>query len=108
MTKEARFSIVNTTVSGEEDARKLAEKIVAEKLAACAQYMPIRSVYRWKGAVESAPEFLLIAKTRTSLAPKLVAFIRANHAYEVPEILVTRLEDGLPEYLAWIEAETGE
>ncbi|MBN1676760.1 MAG: divalent-cation tolerance protein CutA [Kiritimatiellae bacterium] len=108
MTDEPGFCIVNTTVSDLEQAGVLADEIVEARLAACVQAMPIKSVYRWKGAVEHASEVLLIAKTRAALAGRLTNFIREKHPYEVPEILVTPVVDGLPEYLRWISGEVVE
>ena len=106
MNTRVKCVVVNTTVAKKADARALARKIVDARLAACGQYLRIRSIYRWKGAVESAGEFLVLAKTRAALAGRLVAFIRRHHPYEVPEILVTPVLSGLPEYLNWIADET--
>ena len=97
---------MNTTLPSANAARSLARRIVSARLAACAQHFPIHSVYRWKGAVESAAEFMLVAKTTARLAPALVAFIRTRHPYELPEILVARIDGGLPDYLRWIARET--
>lgn len=99
-------AIVNTTMPDEAAARRMASRIVTSRLAACAQIMPIHSVYRWKGRIESAPECLVVCKTRASLAERLVRFIRRHHPYEVPEILFQPILGGLPEYVAWIDAET--
>jgi periplasmic divalent cation tolerance protein len=106
MSRKAKYVIVNTTVATEKAARALARQVVAGRLAACVQYLPIRSIYRGKGSVESASECLLLAKTRATLARGLVRFIRKRHAYEVPEILVTSVKGGLADYLSWISAET--
>lgn len=101
-----KIVVVNTTVENEKQALALADLIVRSRLAACVQLLPIRSVYRWKGKVERASEYLLLAKTRASLAGKLVLRIKAHHAYDVPEILVTPVLKGHPPYLAWVKAET--
>ena len=106
MTRKTGFVIVSTTVARKAEAEKLANLIVGLKLAACVQYMPIRSVYRWKGAVESGAEFLLLAKTTASASKRLVSAIKKNHAYEVPEILVTPVTGGFAGYLSWISEET--
>jgi periplasmic divalent cation tolerance protein len=106
--RRGRFVVVGTTVDRRAAARRLAERIVESRLAACAQFFPIRSVYRWKGKVESANECLLLAKTRADLASRLVRFIRRHHAYEVPEIVVTPILGGWKDYLDWIAAETGD
>jgi len=98
--------IVNTTVAVKADAQKLAGAIIRSRLAACVQFTPIHSVYRWKGKVESAPEYLLLAKTRSSLAADLLAFIKRRHPYEVPEILVMPVIDAYGKYREWVEKET--
>ena len=102
----SEFIVVTTTVGSEREARELAAAVVGEKLAACVQCVPVHSTYRWKGVVESAAEFLLLAKTRASLADALTAFIRGRHSYELPEIVVTPIVGGLAPYLQWIRDET--
>ena len=106
MSRKMGFVIVSTTIDGANRAEKLAGQIVESRLAACVQYMPASSVYRWKGNIEKAKEYLLLSKTKSSLAMKLVAFIRKNHSYEVPEIVITKIAGGLGEYLSWIDQET--
>ena len=98
--------IVTTTVGDEKAAANLAAAIVDARLAACVQCLPVHSTYRWKGARESAAEFLLLAKTRAALAERLTAFIREAHSYELPEIVVTPIVGGLAPYLEWIRSET--
>ncbi len=108
MTRDSDFVVVSTALGEEAEARKLAGRIVEAKLAACVQYTPIQSTYRWKGAVESASEYLLLAKTRASLAGELTALIEKVHSYELPEIIVTPITGGSEKYLKWIREETGE
>jgi periplasmic divalent cation tolerance protein len=108
MCAEADYVVVTTTVESDEDAGKLAQGVVKERLAACVQKTPIQSTYWWKGSVESSSEQLLLMKTRASLSGKLTEFIKQNHSYEVPEIVVLPLMGGHPDYLHWIEAETTE
>ncbi|MEI6218563.1 MAG: divalent-cation tolerance protein CutA [bacterium] len=100
------FVVVSTTVANRAKALKLATIVVRQKLAACVQYLPIGSVYRWKGKVETASEYLLLAKTRAQKASELVSFIRKHHTYELPEITVMPIIGGLGEYLDWIKRET--
>lgn len=102
MCEPSEFVVVSTTVESRKDAEKLANLVVAERLAACVQVLPIASVYRWKGEVESASEHLLLAKTRRSRTPALMTKIRESHTYDVPEIVVTPIIDGSPDYLAWL------
>ena len=106
MPAKSRYISLTTTVDSRQRAQALARRIVNSRLAACVQTMPIRSVYHWKGSVETAEEFLLIVKTRATLTQVLVNLIRSVHAYELPEIVVTPITGGLKEYLDWIGAET--
>ena len=98
--------VATTTVATEAEADTLAQALIEARLAACVQTVPIRSLYRWKGAVEKETETLLTIKTRRSLRDALIAELRRRHPYEVPEILIMPVEGGLPAYLDWIMAET--
>ena len=103
-----RLLQVVTTVSKRRDADRISRAVVEKRLAACAQVVgPIRSVYRWKGKIESAVEWMVVMKTRETLYPKLEKAIRAMHPYEVPEIVATRIERGSRSYLDWVKSETG-
>jgi periplasmic divalent cation tolerance protein len=106
MSMKTKIVVVSTTVDSEGEAGRLSGLIVAEKLAACVQYMTIHSTYRWKGRVVMNEECLLLSKTQASLAEQLVAFIKKNHSYEVPEITVTPIIGGYDGYLKWIASET--
>ena len=105
MTRKCECAVVSTTVADESAAADLAGRAVEARLAACAHIAPIRSVYRWKGVVERDSEVSLRFKTMPDRAEDLVAFIRSNHSYELPEILVERAEAS-PDYLAWVKVET--
>ena len=100
--------VVTTAVADAASAKKLAGAIIAARLAACVQFFPIHSTYRWKGKVESAREVSIVCKTTRRLSGKLVKFIRGKHSYELPEIVVTPVVGGLQEYLDWVEAEVRE
>ena len=90
-----------------EAAEMLAETLVAERLAACVGRVGgVRSVYRWKGAVERSDEVQLVVKTADAALPRLVARIRALHPYEVPEIVAIDASWVLPEYAKWVEDES--
>ncbi len=98
--------VVSTTVEQSDDADRLADAVVAAKLAACVQVMPIRSTYRWEGRIEHASELLLSMKTRRDASEALMAFVRERHPYKVPELTVMAIEGGSPGYLEWIRSET--
>lgn len=100
---------VFVTCSSEEESLKIARQIVQERLAACVNMIsPVRSVYRWQGAVEEAQEWLLIIKTRGELFAALEERIRGLHSYSVPEIIAVPIRAGSARYLEWIEQETRE
>jgi periplasmic divalent cation tolerance protein len=96
--------IVLCTVPDETAARRIASALVTERLAACVNVVPgITSVYRWKGATETAAELLLIIKTTATVYAQLQDRVRALHPYELPEVIAVSIDHGLPEYLAWIK-----
>ena len=83
--------------------------LVEERLAACGHVIgPIRSVYRWQGAVHDEPEARVALHTRRSLVPAVVARTAELHPYDIPCVIALSLKDGNPEYLRWIVDETRE
>ena len=99
---EARIVLVTCTSRGE--ARKIAGGVVGARLAACVNIVsaPVESVYRWKGKVEKAKEFLLIIKTTAGRLAKLESKVARLHSYDVPEFLVMGVEGGSADYLRWL------
>ncbi|WP_084955840.1 divalent-cation tolerance protein CutA [Thermoactinospora rubra] len=99
---------VTTTASSSDEAARLARAVTEARLAACVQILgPIRSVYWWDGEVQDEQEWQLVMKTTADALPALESHIKANHSYDVPEIVATPIVGGSAEYLAWVSAETG-
>ncbi len=99
--------LVITNLPDSTSAEALARKLVEGRLAACVNILsPCRSVYRWQGTLESAAEVPVLIKTTAERYAALEAAIRAAHPYELPEIVAVSIERGLPEYLAWVAADT--
>jgi periplasmic divalent cation tolerance protein len=97
--------LVSTTCASAEEAQRLARMLVEERLAACVQIVPhVRSVYRWRGAVEESDEWLLLIKSRRDLFENMQRRLRAAHSYELPEIVALAVVDGEPDYLSWVDA----
>ena len=95
--------VVLTTFPDADEAGRLAREIVVSKLAACAQILPkMTSVYFWEGKVQTEPEHLLLIKTLEEKFDELSEFIRANHSYEVPEIVAIPAAKVSDDYLNWI------
>ncbi len=96
--------VVLTTTPNLTEAESLAEKIVAEKLAACVQVLPeMRSFYFWEGEIQKEREHLLLIKTLPEKFDELEKFILANHSYDVPEIVALPGEKVSESYLGWIK-----
>lgn len=95
--------IVLTTAADADEARRLGQALVEERLAACATLVPaVESIYRWQGKVEQATETLLLLKTSAAQLAELEAKLCALHSYEVPEFLVLPIEAASEIYLAWL------
>ena len=95
------YSIVYTTTSSKDEARKIAAKLVEKKLAACVNIHAIDSLYSWEGNIEEDEEFALSIKTITSKVQEITENIRKMHSYELPAIISWEIS-GEADYLKWI------
>lgn len=90
-------------------AERVGVSIVEAGLAACVNILPgMRSIYRWKGAIERAEEAVVFFKTRADLAGPLTEAVAARHPHETPAIVVLPIVGGDARYLDWISAETSD
>ena len=97
---------VLTTIDTREAAEHIARVAVERRLAACAQISgPIRSIYRWKGKIETADEWLCTLKTTSARFAEVERAINELHSYETPEIVAIPAA-GSGEYLSWVEDAT--
>jgi periplasmic divalent cation tolerance protein len=96
--------VVLVTCPTVAEARRIARAVVEARLAACVNILPgaVRSIYRWKGKVESAQERLLLIKTSRKRLAKLLATVERLHSYDVPEFIALPIAAGPPKYLAWL------
>jgi periplasmic divalent cation tolerance protein len=105
-TKSAagKYVVVLVTCGSRAEAQRIARAIVSRRLAACANLLqaPVHSVYRWKGKVENAREFLLLIKTSARRLPALQAEVKRLHSYDVPEFIALPIIAGSPAYLRWL------
>ncbi len=98
--------LIYLTAPDEETAARLAHALVEERLAACVNVLgAIRSVYRWKGAVEQAGEVALLAKTVEASVDPLSRRVKELHPYECPCIVALPIRGGDPAFLDWIVRE---
>jgi len=99
--------VVLTNLPDRASAQRLAHSLVENHAAACVNILSeCSSVYRWQGKVESASEVPLLIKTTRSAYPRVEELIRAQHPYELPEIIAVSVAAGLPAYLQWVVQET--
>lgn len=96
--------VVLVTCASRKEAERLARAVMGKKLAACVNIAsaPVKSVYRWKGKVETATEFPLVMKTTRRKFSALEKEIRRRHSYETPEIIALPILAGSVAYLRWI------
>lgn len=93
---------VTTTFGRRESADACAQRLVAARLAACVQVDgPVRSVYRWRGAVESAEEWRCVCKTTLGRRADCLATIAELHDYETPQVIVAEVAASAA-YAAWV------
>ncbi len=100
------FCIVLTTAGSDTAAAAITDRLLADRLAACVQVLPIDSAYVWKGAIARDQEKLLLIKAKTADWPAIEDAIRAVHDYETPEIVRIDMAAASQAYLDWIAAST--
>lgn len=96
--------VVLVTCGSVDEARRIGHALVEERLAACVNVIqaPIESIYRWKGRVDTATEFLMVIKTSRGRFASLEERIKKLHSYDIPEIIAVPIEKGSRDYLAWL------
>jgi len=98
--------VIFSACDSEEQAARLARHLVELRLAACVNIVAgARSIYRWKGAMEEASEWLLVIKSRRDLFSAIRAEVSKMHSYEVPELVALPVVEGSEGYLAWMDRE---
>ena len=95
--------IAISTFPDPETANRIAEALVAGKLAACANLIPgVHSIYRWKEKIETASEVVVFFKTTQDRVVSFEEKLRSLHPYEVPELICIKIDSGSPDYLRWV------
>jgi periplasmic divalent cation tolerance protein len=100
---ENTYVIVIVTTPSKQEAEKIAQHLLKERLIACANIIgPVSSLFHWSGKIEEAEEYLMLMKSRKDLFEKLSEAVKALHSYEVPEILALPMVEGSKAYLDWL------
>ena len=101
MSDEIRLAL--STFPDGDVARKIAEQMVNERFAACANIIPgVASTFRWQGEVQHAGETLVIFKLAAARYDAFATRLKSLHPSEVPEIVVLPVVGGWPDYLKWV------
>lgn len=88
-------------------AQRLADDLVGERLAACANiFGKVQSVYRWQGHIERESEVPLLLKARESHFGRLAARVTELHPYDTPAIIAVPILRTNPAYSDWLIGET--
>jgi len=96
--------VIFITAPNKKEARKIASGLVKNKLVPCVNIIDkIESIFFWDKKINRAKEVLLIAKSRKDKFKKIVKFVKANHSYQVPEIICLPIVSGLASYLRWMD-----
>ena len=99
----ADFIVVLVTTANKEEAEKIAQNLLENKLIACANIInPITSHFHWSGKIDFAEECLVVMKSRMDLFAELVEHVKGLHSYEVPEVLALPVMAGSEAYLGWM------
>lgn len=99
--------LIYITTSSPVEARKIAEAVIADRLAACANILPaMTAICHWDGKIQSAEETVLILKTRAELFPAVEMRVRELHAYKIPCIVSWKLDQGHAPFMQWLLDET--
>ncbi len=97
---------VYVTCPSKREAEKISTALVREKLAACANFFPCKSIYEWQGRLVKEKGFALILKTTEKKYPVLVARIRQLHSDGVPCIVATKIARAYQPYVNWVLKQT--
>jgi len=100
---EKKYSVVITTCSNDEEVRKITSALLEKKIAACIQAFPISSYYTWKGEVCNENEIALLIKCNQNHYAEIETVILKTHSYDLPEIILLPINNGLDKYLSWID-----
>ena len=101
--------LVHVTAPDMETGRRIAKTVVKARLVACVNIVPaVESHYHWEGKLECGQEVLLLMKTTSARLEHLEQRVLAEHPYDTPEFVVTRIEDGNERYLAWLHESVAE
>ncbi|MFA6254797.1 MAG: divalent-cation tolerance protein CutA [Patescibacteria group bacterium] len=87
------------------EAKKITDKLLAQKLVACVTFFPIKSKFWWQGKIQQANEVVTLLTTKKENWAKVRAEIKKMHSYKVPCIEKTEFAANI-DYEDWIKKVT--
>lgn len=101
------YLVVFVTVKDPDEAQKISQGLLEQKLIACANILSgVKSLFWWEGKVDQADEALLVMKTQKKLFSGVVKAVKSLHSYSVPEIIALPIVAGSEDYLKWVSEST--
>ena len=101
-----KYIAVMITAANDDEASMLGRTLVQEKLIACANLLPVNSIYCWKSELCEEVEVTLVCKTVSTNLERIISRVKELHSYEVPEIVALPIIGGSQDYLNWVEKST--
>lgn len=99
--------VVMVACGSEDEAQRIARLLIEAHLAACVNIIPVRSIFEWDGKIEDQSERLLLIKSMKSRFDQIRDMVKANHSYELPEIIAVDIASASEEYTDWIKTVCG-
>lgn len=105
---DASIYLLYFTAADSEEAERISAQLLERRLIACANILSgATSLYRWNGALERAREAVVWAKTAQSHVHAAIEAVKALHSYEIPCVIALPVAEGNPDFLAWVETQSG-
>ena len=102
----AHYCLIYITTKDEEEAGEIGRALVSERLVACVNIHPIKSICWWQGEISQETEVAMLVKTKAELVDEVISRVKDLHSYEVPCIVCLPIEKGYPDFLEWINRST--
>jgi periplasmic divalent cation tolerance protein len=99
------FVGIYITCSDKKEAEKISLLLLKDRLVACCNIIPIKSLYWWHGKIEDSKEFVILAKTKDENFDEIEALVKKKHSYKIPAILAYKIVKGNKDYLDWMDKE---
>lgn len=100
-----RPSLFYVTMNAEKEATQFAKKLVAQKLAACVNILPVsKSIYLWKDEIEESKEVILLIKAKTTSFLDIESLLIKEHSYDCPCLFELKIDQMHAPFLNWLNA----